>query len=171
MKIFLKDLILPLEGRQTQFPYFKVKILLPTYFGINLPHIVNKLTLDNNLQLSLKTLWCLYKADSYLGYIISIINNEQIVPKSKQTCIAYSTGSIIHLFDFPNFKTSNLTLSISRIVLQTINSMMKFSKGAEVTSLQMWYRGPLCSSGTYNSKGLASIAKLMQDFWFLSMSS
>jgi hypothetical protein len=44
-----------------------------------------------------------------------------------------------------------------RTVLSTMSSMMKFSNGGDVTSLQMWYRHPDCSSGTYTSIGLAWI--------------
>ena len=40
------------------------------------------------------------------------------------------------------------TLHMRRIVLRMMSSMMKFSKGGDVTSLQMWYRAPTCVSGT-----------------------
>ena len=41
---------------------------------------------------------------------------------------------------------------------------MKFSKGGEVTSRQMWYRQPDSASGTYTWEGLAWITKLIHDF-------
>lgn len=54
---------------------------------------------------------------------------------------------------------------MSRMVLRTMRRRMKFSKGCEVTSRQMWYRMPSVSFGTYNLSGFAWIAKSMQDFW------
>jgi hypothetical protein len=54
---------------------------------------------------------------------------------------------------------------MSRMVFMRMRSMMKFSKGPEVTSLQMWYRMPVVSGGTYSSRGLAWMAKSMHDFW------
>jgi hypothetical protein len=53
---------------------------------------------------------------------------------------------------------------MSRIVFMRMSNMMKFSKGCDVTNLQMWYRIPVVSGGTYSSIGLAWMAKSMQDF-------
>ena len=46
-----------------------------------------------------------------------------------------------------------------------MRSMMKFSNGGDVTSLQMWYLTPIWVSGTYTSWGLIWTTYVMQDFW------
>ena len=57
------------------------------------------------------------------------------------------------------------TFIISKIVLSTMRVMMKYSKGVDSTILQSRYFNPTRSSGMYLSKGVALMAKSMQDFW------
>lgn len=68
---------------------------------------------------------------------------------------AYACTSVQRAHYNPDFLF--ITFNMSKMVFMTMRSMMKFSKGGEVTSLQMWNRQPDCSSGTYTCMGLAWI--------------
>ena len=57
-----------------------------------------------------------------------------------------------------------LTFIISRIVLSTIRVMIKYSKGVDSTIRHRRYLKPTRSSGIYLSKGVALMAKSIQDF-------
>ena len=50
------------------------------------------------------------------------------------------------------------------MVFSTIRVMMKYSKGVETTTLQILYLKLSISFGMYLSRGLAEMAKSMQDF-------
>ena len=55
------------------------------------------------------------------------------------------------------------------MVFSTIRVMMKYSKGVETTTLQILYLKLSISFGMYRSRGLAEIAKSMQDFWKITI--
>ena len=51
------------------------------------------------------------------------------------------------------------------MVLRTMRIMMKYSNGVDTTTLQILYLNESISFGMYRSRGLAWMAKSMQDFW------
>lgn len=59
---------------------------------------------------------------------------------------------------------SVLTFIISNNVFNTISIMMKYSKGVDMTILQILYFILFLSFGMYLSKGRAWIVKSIQDF-------
>ena len=75
-------------------------------------------------------------------------------------------GEMINLeFQIINFFLSQLlTFIMSRMVLRTMRVMMKYSNGVDSTILHSRYLSPTRSSGMYRSRGVALMAKSMQDF-------
>lgn len=97
---------------------------------------------------------------------LHLISNFWAVVKWFSVCGLVSPGFESNLLPINLVEATNekSTLSMSKIVFIRMSNMMKFSNGCDVTNLQMWYRIPVVSGGTYSSRGFAWMAKSMHDF-------
>ena len=107
---------------------------------------------------------------SHLNFHTPITISQVIFSILKSACEIVMVKKVIQMWLFQKGFDSIvsliycLTFIISRIVLSTIRVMIKYSKGVDSTIRHRRYLKPTRSSGIYLSKGVALMAKSIQDF-------